>query len=101
MCFYKNSILLLIVLFSFSAFSSEVTRVVYRYDNSDTGYYTRKLIKEYRVIKAIKNEKRNYKADNFSTTERITTMKENSGVNSVNDQRVNINIPLIWYTEKF
>jgi len=101
MDFYKKLILLLLVLFSFSTIAGEISRVVYRYDNKDTGYYTRRLIKEYRIIKKIKNQKESNTNNNFSTYERIMTMKENSEVNSQNNQRVNINIPLIWYTEKF
>ena len=91
----KRNILLFSLLFSVSGFAEPVS---YNSNRSTTGYLTRKLIKEYREIE--KHRSYNKESNDFSTQERIASMREFNQLNNP-QQQVNIQIPLIWYMEKF
>lgn len=73
--------------------------IVYEYSGNQTGYLTRKAIKEYRVIQAHKNRKK--ETNTFTTEERISSMKELGTIQENQQQMNNIQIPLIWYSERF
>lgn len=89
-------IIILLGFFSFSVFAEDY--ITYQRDRISTGYITRKLIKEYREIQ--KHKSYVEKKSHFSTHDRISSMKDLSS-NYQNNQQVNIQIPLIWYTERF
>lgn len=88
---------LFLMIFSYNSYSNQLS---YEYSKNNTGYLTRVLIREHRIIEKHKQERQKTNSQ-FGTQERIRSLSLLRNNDEIRNMKNDIQIPLIWYVERF